>query len=230
MGRSVLTWDTATVRLRLRSFHAFLRETLPAPPAGVLEIGCGDGTLALSLAKDGYEVTAIDPEAPEGAIFRRTRLEDYDADPESFDAVVASVSLHHVHDLEAAVDKLERLLRPGGRLVLAEFAKERLDGVTARWYHAQRTALSAVGREDARIEPNFDAWRLELTQVLDDVHPATDLLASLARFREIRLEWTPYLYDYRLDDSLEPAERVLIESGEIEPVGFLYVGERWLQA
>lgn len=215
------------MELRLRSFHAFLRESLPTPPARVLEVGCGDGALAIALAGDGYDVTAIDPDAPDGALFHRVRLEDYDGEAQSFDAVVASVALHHVHDLVAATARIEGLLRPGGRLVLAEFAKERITGATARWYHAQRRALAALGNEDAAIEADFEAWHGQWIRDRADIHPSPDLLAAVAgRFREVHVEWTPYLYSYRLDDSLEPAERAAIESGEIEAVGLRYVGER----
>jgi 2-polyprenyl-3-methyl-5-hydroxy-6-metoxy-1,4-benzoquinol methylase len=66
-------------------------------------------------------MTAIDPDAPEGAIFRRPRLEDF-SDDAGFDAAVASVSLHHVEALDAAVTTIAGLLRPGGLPVLEEFA------------------------------------------------------------------------------------------------------------
>ena len=215
------------MRLRLRSFHAFLRTALPSPPARLLEIGCGDGELALALVADGYGVTAIDPKAPDGDAFRRVRLEDYNGETAAFDAVVASLALHHVPDLDAAFAKVEQLLRPGGLLVLSEFGKERLAGATARWYHAQRQALAAVGRDDAAIDADLETWHRQWKRDRADIHPSPELLAALyARFREIELTWEPFLYSYRLDDSVEPAERALVQSGEIEAVGFRYVGER----
>jgi SAM-dependent methyltransferase len=215
------------MQLRLRSFHAFLGESLPVPPARVLEIGCGDGAIAIALAGDGYDVTAIDPHAPDGAMFHRVRLEEYNAEAGSFDAVVASVALHHLPDLDAGVATIERLLVPGGRLALAEFAKERIAGATARWYHGQRVALAAAGDEDAVIDADFETWHRQWTQDRAEIHPASDLLDVLARrFVELQLEWVPYLHSYRLDDSLEPVERAAIDSGEIEAVGLRYLGER----
>jgi SAM-dependent methyltransferase len=214
------------VDLRLRSFRAFLSERLPAPPARLLEVGCADGALADSLVADGYEVVAVDPEAPEGAHFRRVTLEGYEDDAGSFDAIVAIIALHHVHDLSAGLAKLALLLSPNGQLVLAEFAKERLTGATARWYHAQRLALAAVGREDSAAASDFESWHAQWLQDRADIHPAAALLAALTeRFDTVELEWTPYLYSYRLDDSLEPAERALIETGEIDAIGFRYVGK-----
>ena len=125
----------------------------------MLEIGCGKGELARALAAAGYDVVAIDPEAPEGPIFRRTTIEAFD-DSGPFDAVVASLSLHHVHDLGAALDKLVRLLR--GPLILNEFAWDRLDPMTPEW-EEEHEGLHGYGvmraELDARFEERFFEWR-----------------------------------------------------------------------
>ena len=207
--------------LRLERFHAFTRAQLPSPPGRLLEIGCGDGQLALALDADGYDVTAIDPRAPDGPIFRRLTLEEFDDEP-AFDAVVASLSLHHVENLGVAFDKVASFLRPGGTLVLQEFARERLSGATARWYHEQRRARNEDG-----VPASFDAWLHESEHDLADVHPFNELRRELDRlFVERVLEEVAYLYSHRLDDAVEPVERALIEAGAIEATGVLYAGER----
>jgi len=206
--------------LRLERFHVFARAQLPSPPARLLEIGCGDGELALALSVDGYDVTAIDPRAPEGAIFRRVKLEELDG-ALGFHAVVASLSLHHVESLGAAFDKVAALLQPGGTLVLQEFARERLSGATARWYHQQLRAWN-----EANVADDFDAWTQEAEHDLADVHPFAELRRELDRlFVEREFVEVPYLYAYRLDDDIEPVERALIEAGAIEATGVLYAGE-----
>lgn len=210
----------ALERKRLAEFRRFLDEWLPRG-ARVLEVGCGEGELALELARDGHEVVAIDPEAPEGAIFRRVSLEELD-DPGPFDAVVASLSLHHVHDLGGGLDRIAALLRSGGALVLEEFAKERLAGPTARWYFQQRHALA-----QDELPGDFEDWQRAWIEQHDDVHPFVEMRGELdRRFSERYFEWVPYLYDYWLDDALEPRERALIERGAIEPTGWRYVGQR----
>ena len=210
------------IRLRLARFLEFALTYLPGPPARLLEIGCGGGDLARALADAGYDVTAIDPEAPEGPIFRRVTLEDFIDDGGGFDAIVASVSLHHVHDLDAAFDKVAALLKPGGVLVLEEFAKERLRGATADWYYAERKRRDDDGELPDDVETWFRGW-----DERHGIHPWEDLHRALAgRFEERYVGGVPYLYDFRLEDELEPVERRLIESGTIDATGIRYVGTR----
>jgi SAM-dependent methyltransferase len=189
--------------------HRLARRELPAPPARVFEVGCGRGELALALAADGYDVVAVDPKAPEGAIFRRTTLEELQEE-RPFDAAFASLSLHHVDDLDVALDKVRSLLRPGAPLVLREFGWDLVDEPTARWDYRR------LGREGGLAE-----WRAEH----DHLHGFDAMRSALnPRFRERSFEWTPYLHAYKEQDGDEAEERRLIEAGEIRAVGFVYVG------
>jgi DNA-directed RNA polymerase specialized sigma24 family protein len=83
----------------------FVKAQLPPAPARVLDVGCGDGRLSRELSDLGYRVIGIDPRAPQGAIFRRVSLEEFE-DAERFDAAVASGTLHHIADLGSALAKL----------------------------------------------------------------------------------------------------------------------------
>jgi SAM-dependent methyltransferase len=212
-------------RLRLATFFAFALEHLPTAPARILEVGCGGGEVAVALARTEYVVTAIDPRAPEGAIFRRVELDQFEGE-DGFDGVLASVSLHHLERIDAAVDRIAELLRPGGVLVVEEWAKERFTGVTARWYYRQRQALAAVGLDEKPVGDDFEGWLAHWHDGHAGVHPLADVRRALdRRFAERYAAWGPYLYDHRLHDALEPLERALIESGAIEAAGFRYVGE-----
>jgi SAM-dependent methyltransferase len=183
----------------------FVLAELSAPPARVLEIGCGEGELARVLAAAGHAVLAIDPEAPEGPLFRRTTIEHLD-ETEPFDAAVASRSLHHVHDLALALDKIAALLHPGGVFVVDDFAWERLHADSAR----------VVGVDLAE-------WREEHR----DLHTSYAMLSGLdARFTRRALFRGPYLYREARQVVDEATERGLIEGGRLGAIGFRYVGVR----
>jgi SAM-dependent methyltransferase len=204
--------------------RGYVFSQLPRAPARVLEIGCGNGELALMLVAGGYEVVAIDPAAPEGEIFRRTSFEQYPAEG-AFHAVVASSSLHHVPDLGAALDKVGALLEPGGVLILDEFAWDRLDRDTATWLYAQRRVQAARGGPSApaTIDGLEEEWRTEH----EGLHGFERMRTELdLRFRERLFEWTPYLYRYFQDRDLRQIEREAIEQSAIRAIGFRYVGER----
>jgi SAM-dependent methyltransferase len=201
---------------------AFVTAHLPAAPARVLEVGCGRGDLARAIAASGRDVVAIDPDAPSGHLFRATTLEEFAA-PDPFDAVVASLALHHVADLAGAIDKIASLLRPAGRLIVNEHAIDRLDEPTARWYLEKR----AVIRPDAprSLEHCLREWE-------DDhagLHGYDPMRAELdRRFTERFFAWTPYLYGELAGAVSEAEERALIDAGAIQAIGFRYVGERQL--
>jgi SAM-dependent methyltransferase len=189
--------------------YRLARTELPPPPARVLEVGCGSGSLALALAADDYDVVAVDPKAPEGAIFRQTTIEELD-DEGPFDGAVASLSLHHVRDLPVAVGRVHALLRPGAPFVVREFAWDLVDEPTARWDYARR------GHDGGLAE-----WRAEH----DDLHGFSALRGALdRRFRERSFEWGPYLAEFEPGEGHGEEERRLIAAGEIRAVGFVYVG------
>ena len=183
----------------------FVLAELPPPPSRVLEVGCGHGDLARSLTASGYDVLAIDPEPPEGQIFRRATIEELD-DSGPFDAVVASRSLHHVHDLAAALDKVAALLRPRGSIVLDEFAWDRLDA-----------------RSAAEVGIDLEEWREEH----EGLHTAGAMLEELGvRFERRSLSWEPYLHREAHQVVSEERERELVDSGRLVAIGFRYVGVR----
>ena len=198
----------------------FVLAQVPPVPARILEVGCGRGDLARALDAAGHDVVAIDPEAPEGRLFRRVTLEDF-AEPGPFDAVVASRSLHHLPGLGEAVDKIAALIRPGGAFVVNDFAKERLEGPTAEWYYEQRRALAAAGGKHAPA--SFEDC---LHREHADIHGYADMRRELdRRFGEGSFVWVPYLHEELGDVVSEELERALIEAGAIQATGFRYVGE-----
>jgi ubiquinone/menaquinone biosynthesis C-methylase UbiE len=129
-----LTMREATFRGRLR---AQVLDGL-APGAPVVDVGCGTGTLASALAAGGAEVIGVDgdPEvlalarAKAGAEAVQWRKGTATALPlpgESADRVVMSLLLHHLDAgaKRTALAEVVRVLRPGGRLHVADWGRPR---------------------------------------------------------------------------------------------------------
>jgi len=199
------------------SLNEFIPTVFP-PPARLLEVGCGAGELARALDVAGYDVLAIDPEAPEGSIFRAVTLEQLE-ETGPFDLAVADRALHHVHPLEPALDKLAAL---APLLVVEEFAWERIDAETQAWYEATYTRLATAGREPEGPS-DLDQWRLDHT----GLHPSQVILEGLAeRYEQRHLEPLPYFYRWLELHEVEADEQAAIEADAIRPIGLRYVGER----
>jgi len=204
------------------TFLEFAREHLPAPPARVLEVGCGQGELTTALAVAGYDVLGIDPLAPQGDLFRRLKLEDLE-ETEPFDAIVAGSSLHHISDLDAGLDKIAKLLPSGGVLVVDEFAWDRLDEATLDWFYGQRRALAAAGHGEA--PGSLEEQRLEWEAEHLGLHGFAALREGLGvRFDEREFEWVPYLHRLLAGVATEVLEQALIDAGAIQALGFRFAG------
>ena len=107
-----------------------VRALLPDPPGKALDVGAGRGISAFALARDGWDVTALEPDASAivgaGAIralseesglpisIVETWGEQLPFDDASFDVVHCRQVLHHARDLEALSRECARVLRPGG--------------------------------------------------------------------------------------------------------------------
>jgi hypothetical protein len=203
----------------LVGFKDYALSQLPPPPGRVLEVGCGhEGGIARALDAAGYSVLAIDPEAPEGELYRRVTLEELD-DPGPFDAVVAGRVLHHVHPLEPALAKLTSL---APLLILDEFAWNHMDEPSVEWYESQHRLLVAAGLEP-KGPPDLAAWH----ERHRDLHTYETLRAALdARYEERHFEWRPYFYRWLGGPASESLEAGLIAADAIRPIGFRYAGVR----
>ena len=102
----------------------------------VLDVGCGDGELALEFVKHGAIVTGIDasPAMIEAARsrakqhgvnidFRLATAQEIPFPAEQFDIVTAITILCFVEDATPVFREIARVLRPGGRLVIGELGK-----------------------------------------------------------------------------------------------------------
>lgn len=100
----------------------------------ILDIGCGNGISTINLAKEGYSVTAVEPDPSNtigaGAIRKlasdlditniqvfESLAEDISFDSNSFDVVYFRQAMHHASNLKQFVGEALRVLKPEGLLL-----------------------------------------------------------------------------------------------------------------
>jgi SAM-dependent methyltransferase len=202
---------------------------LPAPPALVVEIGCGPlGGFVPMLRDGGFRALGIDPRAPDGAEFQRIEFERSDL-PAGVDAVVACTSLHHVAEPAEVLDKIARSLAPGGLVIVVEWDWESFDEATARWCFERlaptepRGWLSRRRSEWTASEQPWDRY-LRTWAETAGVACGRQLLAELdQRFDRLVCESGPYFFA-DLTETTEAEELRAISAGVIRAPRIDYVG------
>lgn len=152
-----------------------IQDLLPSSGGKALDIGAGHGITSYALARAGFTVTALEPDASDlvgrGAIERLAARESLpivacDGTGESipassgeFDVVFGRQVLHHARDLRRMCRELHRVSRPGGVLVcVRDHVVTRSDDLPA--FLASHPLHSLYGGENAfRIDQYRAALR-----------------------------------------------------------------------
>lgn len=177
--------------------EALLATVGPVDGLRVLDIGCGEGHLTRALAKLGAHVTGFDPfiaetpVTPHGAGSYRLARAAADAIPEpdhAADLVLFVFSLHHVPaaKLEGALAEARRLLKPSGRLYVAEPLPEGPHQRIMELFHDETAVRKAAAEALARFaRPHFATDRISTyadARVYSDFDAFADRMIANMRF------------------------------------------------
>ncbi|MDR7452443.1 MAG: ubiquinone/menaquinone biosynthesis methyltransferase [Armatimonadota bacterium] len=184
-------YDLANSVLSAGLHHAWKRRAVAA--AGlrrgerVLDAGAGTGDLARLAVAQGAQVTAVDVSLEMMAVARMKLgaeaglrcvggdIADLPFRGGSFDAVLTAFTLRHPTRLDEALRELMRVLIPGGRLVILEFARP-LRPWTAAAYRVYAALIPAIG---GWLTGDADAY----TYLVESIRrfPAPPVLAGMLR-------------------------------------------------
>jgi len=121
----------------------FLSRGLP-PGASILDVGCGRGVLFGPLADGGFEVFGVDMSEdavrgcdPRAQVRIASRLSDAGFEAERFDQIVIWHVLEHMADPFDTLRECRRILKPGGRLIVAvpNFSSAQARWSGPDWFH-----------------------------------------------------------------------------------------------
>jgi ArsR family transcriptional regulator len=111
------------------------------PPLIIADLGAGEGAFALLVAQRAKKVIAVDNSAKMIEVardqalrlgvanidYRLGDMEELPIDSGSVDLIFFSQSLHHALHPERAVNEANRILAPGGRIVILDLVKHRFE-------------------------------------------------------------------------------------------------------
>lgn len=173
---ATLPYDVLTAIARWDRHTALLARAIPEARGGrrlrVLDVGTGPGTSAGGLlrALPGAEVVGLDRAAPMVRLARRrlagrdgaNRLHLVHGDGQAlcfpggaFDAVTGQSLLYLLPDRQAALSEFERVLCPGGRLVLLEPRAGLRLGHLRRLYDPGHVVTMTAWRTYSRLRGRF---------------------------------------------------------------------------
>lgn len=173
---------------------AMVSAIAPAPGQRVLDVATGTGLVAFALARRGAEVVGLDQSedmlsgarARQAALgplrgsvsFVRGEAEHLPFDDDSFDALSFTYLLRYVDDPAQTMAELVRVLKPGGRIGMLEFAVPPPGPLRTLWRLHTRLGLPLIGR---LVSPAWYEVGRFLGPNIEEFHTREDDLGGLWR-------------------------------------------------
>lgn len=140
-----------------------------------LDLGCGTGNYTCELANKGYTFYGVDPSEKmlKEAQRRNNSIkwlpgsaEQIPARDQSFDGIVATLTIHHWTNMAMAFKEINRVLKPGGRIVFFTSTPGQMKGYWLNHYFPQMLASSILQMPDLKtIETHAAEATLQVTKV-----------------------------------------------------------------
>lgn len=164
----------------------FIADRADLSGAEVLDVGCGGGILAESMARKGGLVTAIDVaprvlataklhlhESGLSIDYREKTVEDQAQEtPQAFDVVTCMEMLEHVPDPPSIIQSIQQLLKPGGHGFFSTLNRTPLAfalGIVGA-EHIARLLPRGTHRYDRFIRPSeLSAWLRDAGMEVQDI-------------------------------------------------------------
>ena len=162
-------------------YHRRILDALPDGARTALDVGTGDGLLAMELRELVPQVTGIDPDAQvlESARRLQSDVTWLEGDvmtspltPASFDVVASVATIHHLPDLEATLTRLAELTAPGGTVAVIGLAR------SSRLLDHVYDIVGLV--QHRRLARRFGVWE-HSAPTAPPLHTYTDVRRSAAR-------------------------------------------------
>lgn len=152
------------------NFRHWMAQELTGLPSrsSILEVGCGDGSFTKELVKYSPDVVAIDISESQiaensqrlgGITFRQHDVaERFPFESAAFDVIWCSEVLEHLFDPAFALREMNRILKPGGRLL-----------VTVPYHGRLKNLLIALFKFDEHYTPSNPHIRFYTTATLSRI-------------------------------------------------------------
>jgi len=179
-----------------------VRALAPQNGERFLDVGCGTGDVAIEIVRQAprASVVGIDParamlEIAEARIreaslsdrvaFRPVDVKAADSPDASFDGVACAFCIRNIPDRPAALERMRKLLRPGGRAVILELTRPSIKLVRLAHRLYNRWIVPLAGRF---LSPRAEAYRylVESIECFPDPQAILDAMSD-AGFENVSL-------------------------------------------